>query len=103
MAEVILQILKGHPGQDASLREYRAPYSAGMSLLDAVLWIRDHEDPDLAVRFSCRVSNACKECSASIDGKAGYLCNTKARPDIVTEIRPLPKMLWIKDLVTQME
>ncbi len=103
MATVRLKIRRGSPAGGAELAEYEVPYSEGMSLLDAVLWIREHQDPSLAVRYSCRISNACKECSAAIDGKAGYLCNTRAVPGQTVTLEPLGKRGWIQDLVSQMD
>jgi succinate dehydrogenase/fumarate reductase-like Fe-S protein len=53
------------------------------------------------VRFSCK-ANACKECSAVIDGKPGFLCAQRAVPGATTRIGPLPKPRLIRDLVTEL-
>lgn len=78
------------------------PYVAGMTVLNALIWIRENTDPSLAIRYSCR-ANACKECSAVINGKAGYLCAEKAQPGARTFIEPLMKRTWIRDLVTELD
>jgi succinate dehydrogenase/fumarate reductase-like Fe-S protein len=103
MAEVILDITRGTPQSGEKVFTYKVPYEDGMSLLDAVQWLREHEEPDLVVRFSCRSANACKECSATINGKVGYLCNTKAVPGTRVTLQPLATREWVRDLVTDLD
>ncbi|GEO26611.1 hypothetical protein AAC03nite_23960 [Alicyclobacillus acidoterrestris] len=103
MPEITMYIVQGSPDSGPVEQEYQVPYRDGMSLLDALLWIRENRDPTLSVRYSCRSANACKECSASIDGKVGYLCNTKAHAGAQVHVRPIPGRQWIKDLVTELD
>ncbi|MCL6452967.1 MAG: hypothetical protein K6T78_04955 [Alicyclobacillus sp.] len=103
MAEVTLEITRGTPEQGEWVETYTVPYADGMSLLDAVQWVREHQSPNLVVRFSCRSANACKECSAVIDGKVGYLCNTKAVAGSRVKLQPLSTRRWIRDLVTDLD
>lgn len=103
MVEVTLDITRGTPDAGETIVAYQVPYKEGMSLLDAVQWIREHGDPELAVRFSCRSANACKQCSARIDGKVGYLCNTKAAPGTRVTLQPLSTRPWIRDLVSNID
>lgn len=98
-----LEVVRGSPDTGPRLMKYIVPYVEGMSLLDALFWLREHLDPTLTVRFSCRSANACKECSTLVNGKAAYLCVTKAAPDAVFRIEPLPKRRWIRDAVVAME
>ncbi len=98
---VILRVTRGDPASGAYEQTFSIRYEEGMTLLDALTRIRDDVDPSLAVRWSCR-ANACKECSASMNGKIGFLCTTRATPNVETEIRPLPKPRWIRDLVTEL-
>ena len=72
-----------------------------MSVLDALLYVRQHFDPTLAVRYSCLSANACKECPALIDGKVGYLCTARLSERPIT-CEPLPKKLLIRDLVVDL-
>ncbi|WP_020618713.1 2Fe-2S iron-sulfur cluster-binding protein [Paenibacillus daejeonensis] len=103
MATVTLHTVRGD--EDSGRREetYEVPYREGMSLLDAIFWIREHQDASFAVRYSCRSANACKECMALIDGKAGFLCSVRAVPETAVRLEPLPTMAWIKDLATALE
>jgi succinate dehydrogenase/fumarate reductase-like Fe-S protein len=96
-----LAITRAVPGGEARVEEHTIPYHDGLTLLDAIIWIRRHQDPSLAVRFSCK-ANACKECSATIDGKPGFLCAQRAVPEATTRIEPLKKPRLIRDLVTEL-
>lgn len=103
MSEVQLKITRGDEEQGSSVISYSVPFKEGMSLLDAIFWIREHIDPSLAVRYSCRSANACKECMAITDGKPGYLCSIRAEENTVRIIEPMASKRWIKDLVTELE
>ncbi|WP_274650942.1 2Fe-2S iron-sulfur cluster-binding protein [Paenibacillus humicola] len=98
-----LQITRGDAESGAKVEQYEVPYYDGMSLLDAIFWLREHVDPSLSVRYSCRSANACKECAAVVNGKAGYLCSIRAVPGGSARIEPLPALPWVKDIVTKME
>jgi succinate dehydrogenase/fumarate reductase-like Fe-S protein len=100
-SKTTLAITRAVPGGEPRVEEHVVPYEDGLTLLDAIIWIRRHEDPSLAVRFSCK-ANACKECSAIIDGKPGFLCAQRAVPGATTRIGPLPKPRLIRDLVTEL-
>jgi len=103
MSNVTLHVVRGDRETGKRLEDYEVPYREGMSLLDAIFWIREHQDPSLAVRYSCRSANACKECMAVIDGKPGYLCSIRAVPDSSVKVEPLSGLPWIKDLAAVME
>ena len=96
-----LAVSRGTPAQDCGTQEYAVPFEAGLTLLDALIWIRQNLDPSLAVRYSCR-ANACKECSATIDGKVAYLCTVRAVEGATVRIEPLQKPRLIRDLVTEL-
>jgi len=96
-----LAITRASPGGESRVEEHDVPYADGLTLLDAIIWIRRHRDPSLAVRFSCK-ANACKECSATIDGKPGFLCAQLAVPGRTTRIEALKKPRLIRDLVTEL-
>ena len=71
----------------------------GPMVLDGLIWIKNHIDPSLAFRRSCR-EGVCGSCAMNIDG-ANTLACTKAMDDINGPIRiyPLPHMPVVKDLV----
>jgi len=79
---------------------YEVPESEGMTVLDAMLWVREHVDPSIAVRYSCRRANACKECLAIVNGDRTYTCIVPAVGDVVVE--PLSHKPLIRDTVTRL-
>jgi succinate dehydrogenase/fumarate reductase-like Fe-S protein len=97
--KVVLRVRRGSAGEAHRFEDFEVPYENGMSVLDALRWIRVHLDSTLAVRYSCINANACKTCMALVDGEVEYTCITKLLPDIVT-VEPLPKRRLIRDLVT---
>ncbi len=78
---------------------YEVPYAEGMSVLDALMWIRAHADPSLAFRYSCINANACKECSVMVDGEVVYACAARLTPQGAS-VQPLADKALVRDLVT---
>jgi succinate dehydrogenase / fumarate reductase iron-sulfur subunit len=96
---VTLRIQRGAPGAPGSIEAYEIPYREGMSVLDAVLWIRGHVDSSLAIRYSCINANACKECMVLVDGKTEYACTARLGTEGAT-VEPLANKRLVRDLVT---
>ncbi|MHA1157552.1 MAG: succinate dehydrogenase iron-sulfur subunit [Alphaproteobacteria bacterium] len=75
----------------------------GPMVLDGLTWIKDHVDPSLTFRRSCR-EGVCGSCAMNIDGTNTLAC-TKAmnevRGDTVT-VYPLPHLAVVKDLVADL-
>ena len=72
-------------------------------VLDALLKIKNEQDPTLTFRRSCR-EGICGSCAMNIDGANGLACLTfitkgEAEPH---KIYPLPHMYVLKDLVPDM-
>lgn len=95
----ILHIRRGGTGDAARYDVFVVPYEEGMSVLDALRWIRAHLDSTLAIRYSCINANACKTCMALVNGTVEYTCIAKLTPEAMT-IEPLPKRALLCDLVT---
>ena len=70
--------------------QFAVPFEDGATVLDALIWIRTHADPSLAIRYSCINGNVCKECTIAIDGVVAYACTTRLRADAVITLDPLP-------------
>ena len=94
-----ITIQRGAPGEEPRMENYDVPWRAGMSVLDAVVWIRTHVDSSLAFRYSCVNANACKECMVSVNGKTEYACTARLSAD-GTVVGPLTNKTLIRDLVT---
>lgn len=73
----------------------------GKMLLDAILMIKD-TDPTLAVRRSCR-EGVCGSDAMNINGRNGLACITPlAELKQPIELRPLPGMPVVRDLVVDL-
>jgi succinate dehydrogenase/fumarate reductase-like Fe-S protein len=97
--KAVLRVRRGRPGDPPRFDEFEVPFEDGMSVLDALRWIRIHRDSTLAIRYSCINANACKTCMALVDGEVEYTCIAKLVPGSVT-VEPLPKRRLIRDLIT---
>jgi succinate dehydrogenase/fumarate reductase-like Fe-S protein len=94
-----LHVRRGAVGEVGHYDDFEVPYEDGMSVLDALRWIRVNLDSTLAIRYSCINANACKTCMALVNGEVEYTCTAKLTPNGVT-VEPLPKRPLIRDLVT---
>lgn len=100
---VTLRVTRGDPEHGPEVEEFVVTWEDGMSLLDALQRVREDADPSLAVRYSCRSANACKECAAQVDGRPAYLCVTRAAPGQTVTIEPLQGRRWLRDLAVDLE
>ena len=94
-----LHVRRGTPGEVVRYDDFEVPYEQGMSVLDALRWIRQNLDSGLAIRYSCINANACKTCMALVNGEVEYTCVAKLSPNVM-KVEPLPKRPLIRDLVT---
>lgn len=71
-------------------------------VLDALLKIKNEQDPTLTFRRSCR-EGICGSCAMNIDGGNTLACLCFiSKDDSVMNIHPLPHMFILKDLVPDM-
>lgn len=92
------------PGQKPYLKEYQIDLNnSGMMVLDALIKIKNEEDPSLTFRRSCR-EGICGSCAMNINGTNTLACLCKIDDNLgkTTKIYPLPHMFVIKDLVPDM-
>ena len=84
--------------QDYELQEI----TPGMMLLDALLLLKE-QDPSLGFRRSCR-EGVCGSDGMNINGTNGLACITPlASLKQPVEIRPMPRLPVIRDLIVDME
>jgi succinate dehydrogenase (ubiquinone) iron-sulfur subunit len=91
------------PSTKPHLKDYQIDLSdCGPMVLDALLKIKNEQDPSLTFRRSCR-EGICGSCAMNIDGDNGLACLTKisSAPSAST-VSPLPHMFVVKDLVVDM-
>jgi succinate dehydrogenase/fumarate reductase-like Fe-S protein len=97
--KAVLRVRRGTANEESRYDDFEVPYEDGMSVLDAIRWIRTHLDSTLAIRYSCINANACKTCMALVNGEVEYTCIAKLTPGTIN-VEPLPKRPLIRDLVT---
>mmetsp|Transcript_6065 Transcript_6065/g.8591 ORF Transcript_6065/g.8591 Transcript_6065/m.8591 type:complete len:277 (+) Transcript_6065:158-988(+) len=75
----------------------------GPMVLDALLKIKNEQDPTLTFRRSCR-EGICGSCAMNINGQNTLACLAyiDSDNDAATKIYPLPHMYVVKDLVPDM-
>jgi len=95
-----LKIWRGVAPKQGRWERYEVPFEPGQSVLDGLRWIRVHQDPGLAIRFSCINANACKECMIEVDGATVYACTARLEAREMT-LKPLSNKRLIRDLVTE--
>jgi len=83
---------------------YKIPVRKGMTLLDALMYIKDNFDETLAFRHSCRMGQ-CGSCGIMVNGKPMLACYTQVlhlnSNSIIIE--PLQNMPIMKDLVVDVQ
>ncbi|BDG61426.1 succinate dehydrogenase/fumarate reductase iron-sulfur subunit [Caldinitratiruptor microaerophilus] len=102
-----LKIFRYDPEKDAGPHwdTFRIPYREGMTVLEALLRVVEHDDPSLAMRYSCREA-ICGSCAMYISGWYRLACKTQVKDaleDGTVTVSPLPHLRVIKDLVVDME
>ena len=99
------KIYRYNPDKDAApyMQEYDLKFEAGDAmLLDALMMLRQQDD-SIGFRKSCR-EGVCGSDAMNINGRNGLACvtplSTLKQP---IEIRPLPGLPVIRDLIVDME
>ncbi|HEV7600997.1 MAG TPA: succinate dehydrogenase iron-sulfur subunit [Bradyrhizobium sp.] len=88
-------------GKNPSVDTYFIDSSdCGPMVLDGLIWIKNHIDPTLTFRRSCR-EGVCGSCAMNIDGKNTLACTMSMHDvkDGAVRINPLPHQPVVKDLV----
>ena len=102
---LIVEVLRYRPEEDAApvMESYEIPYINGMSVLQALQYIKDYIDGTLSFRWSCRMA-ICGSCGMMIDGKPQLACQTILRAGDVRSLRvePLKHFPIERDLVVTM-
>lgn len=91
------------PGDKPRMQSYQVDMSqCAPMVLDALIKIKNEEDPTLTFRRSCR-EGICGSCAMNINGTNTLACTRKIdRDDKPMKIYPLPHMYVVKDLVPDM-
>jgi succinate dehydrogenase / fumarate reductase iron-sulfur subunit len=105
MAGLKVRVQRFNPETDAKPRfeQFDLERREGMTVLDAILHVRDYVDHSLGVRFSCRMAS-CGSCGMKINGLPRLACYTpvdELKSDTVV-VQPMDNFPIIKDLVTDL-
>lgn len=105
--EITLKIQRFDPSSDSEpyWQSFRVKLRPGMTVLDALFEVLNHQDGSLAFRFCCR-AGVCGSCAMVIAGKVRLACETQVatlldRDSIM--ISPLPHQKVVKDLAVDYE
>ncbi len=106
--EINLKVKRFEPGAgEPRYQQYTVDMLENVTVLDALIQVREYFDGTLALRCSCR-SAICGSCAMRIDRQMRLACKIKV-VDLVREegheivVEPMGNMPVIKDLVTDME
>ncbi|MFA9518288.1 succinate dehydrogenase/fumarate reductase iron-sulfur subunit [Halopenitus sp. H-Gu1] len=89
--------------QEPRFDEFHVPFEKGMTVLDALIYARDHYDSSLTFRHSCRQA-VCGSDAMFVNGQQRLACKTQIS-DLSNPVRiePLPHADVRKDLVVDMQ
>lgn len=92
-----------HGKEKAHMKTYTVDLNeCGPMVLDALIKIKNEQDPTLTFRRSCR-EGICGSCAMNIDGTNTLACLCYIdKSSASTPINPLPHMYVVKDLVTDL-
>ena len=89
--------------KDPRFDTFEVPFTKGMTVLDSLIYARDHFDSSLTFRHSCRQA-ICGSDALFVNGKQRLGCKTQMVDlEWPVRIEPLPHAEVVKDLVVDME
>ncbi|MFC4249322.1 succinate dehydrogenase/fumarate reductase iron-sulfur subunit [Natribaculum luteum] len=89
--------------QEPRFDDFHVPFEKGMTVLDAVMYARDHFDSSLTFRHSCRQA-VCGSDAFFVNGKQRLGCKTQiSELSQPVRVEPLPHQEVVKDLVVDMD
>ncbi len=100
--DIQFHVTRYNPETDSTpyVKTYAVPVREGMTVLEALHYIKDNLDSTLAWRYSCRMG-ICGSCGMLLNGRPGLACNTQILHIAETDVTvgPLPNFEIIRDLV----
>jgi len=84
-------------------QSYEVPVESDWKVLDALNYIKDHIDPTLSHRWSCRMA-VCGSCGMLVNGEPKLTCKVAlSNYGDTVEVAPLSNFPVIRDLVVEMD
>ncbi|MBI2919390.1 MAG: succinate dehydrogenase iron-sulfur subunit [Chloroflexi bacterium] len=104
--QATLYVFRYDPDADGTphFDRFTVPWQKGMTVLDGLYHVLDHQDGSLSFRASCR-EGVCGSCAMYISGAYRLACQTLLEnlPGREATVNPLPHLPVLKDLVVDME
>ena len=108
--QVTLDVKRFNPELSQTPKSYRQDYTLEVeeyfTVLDALIHVREYEDPTLTLRCSCRAS-ICGSCAMRINGHAKLACKTKLISVMDAQgrvkVEPAGNLPVAKDLIVDMK
>ena len=89
--------------QEPRFDDFHVPFEKGMTVLDALMYARDHYDSSLTFRHSCRQA-ICGSDAMFVNGSQRLCCKTQlGELETPVRVEPLPHQEVVKDLVVDMQ
>jgi len=104
--ELELRVQRFDPSTESSprIQRYSVPMRDGMTVLDALLYVKFRLDHGVAMRFSCRMAS-CGSCGMKVNGRPRLACETQVSdlgsPTIT--VQPMDNFPIVRDLVVDLE
>ncbi|HEX9758099.1 MAG TPA: succinate dehydrogenase/fumarate reductase iron-sulfur subunit [Nitrospiria bacterium] len=105
---IVLEVEKFNPEADTHpyFKDYRININRGMTVLDALIRLKQETDGTLTFRCSCR-SAICGSCSMVINGQEKLACKTQINEEWerynALKVGPMKNMPVLKDLAVDMQ
>ena len=100
--KITLEVARSEPGRRSTF-EVPVPQPSSR-VLDALLYVREHLDPSLGFRYSCR-AGMCGSCAVVVNGKEVLACQTAIGTLGTDHLRvaPLRALPVLRDVMCDME
>ncbi len=106
--QITLNVYRKDPstnGEKPTFQAYQVEVEDDATVMDAMMQVRDEQDPSLSFRGSCQ-SGYCGECAMRINGKGRLACMQSVQGTVKKDevkVEPIRHIPVIKDLVFDME
>lgn len=103
---VQLKVRRANPalGSEEDVSIFEVPFEPGMTILGALLYVKEKIDHSIAIRYSCRMAS-CGSCGMKINGIPKLACYTQVSEysNKTITVEPLDHYPLIRDLVTDFD